>query len=190
RSLSVGCSWPVPRCPPTGKARGEGPPLSSSTKAGTSSNESLGDTLFGRSLSRVLLDSSAGQAVRHRARYLAGKIKAAAARGGPGRPARILAVAAGPAVELQLSLRAHPALVRAGRAEIALLDQDAGALSHAREQIEALAAQAHVEVTLTCLNTSITTAIAQGLTGSYDLIYSAGLFDYLTGRTARAAGAR
>ena len=153
-------------------------------------NESLGDTLFGRSLSRALLDSDAGQAVRHRARYLAGKIKAAAARGGPGRPARILSVAAGPAMELQQLLQKNPALVRAGRAEIALLDQDASALSHAREQIETLAARASVEVTLTCLNTSIKTVIAQGLTGSYDLIYAAGLFDYLTDRTARAAGAR
>src|SRR5215471_13316962 len=77
-------------------------------------NESLGDTLFGRSLSRVLLDSDAGQAVRHRARYLAGKIKAAAARGGPGRPARILSVAAGPAMELQQLLQKNPVLVRAG----------------------------------------------------------------------------
>jgi len=153
-------------------------------------NESLGDTLFGRSLSRALLDSGAGHAVRHRARYLAGKITAAAARGGPGRPARILSVAAGPAMELQLILRTHPALVRAGHAEIALLDQDASALSHAREQIGALSAQARAEVTLRCLNTSIKTVITQGLTGSYDLIYSAGLFDYLTGRTARAAGAR
>jgi hypothetical protein len=153
-------------------------------------NESLGDTLFGRSLSRVLLDSDAGQAVRHRVRYLAGKIKAAAARVGPHRPARILSVAAGPAMELQQILRTDPALLRAGRAEIALLDQDASALRHAREQIGARAAQAGVEVTLRCLNTSIKTVIAEGLDGSYDLIYSAGLFDYLQNRTARAAGAR
>jgi len=79
--------------------------------------------------------------------------------------------------------------VRAGRAEIALLDQDASALSHAGEQIETLAARASVEVTLTCLDTSIKTVITEGLHGSHDLIYSAGLFDYLTDRTARAAGA-
>jgi hypothetical protein len=36
-------------------------------------NESLGDTLFGRSLSRVILDSDAGQAVRHRAHYLSAR---------------------------------------------------------------------------------------------------------------------
>ena len=151
-------------------------------------NESLGDTLFGRALSRVVLDSHAARAVRHRMHYLAGKVTTAAARGGPHRPARILSVAAGPAMELQLILRNDPALLRAGRAEIALLDQDPGALRHAREQIEALAAQARVEVTLRCLNTSIKTVIAEGLGGSYDLIYSAGLFDYLSDRTARAAG--
>ena len=45
-------------------------------------------------------------------------------------------------------------------------------------------------MTLRCLNTTIKTVIADGLHGSYDLIYSAGLFDYLNDRTARAAGAR
>jgi hypothetical protein len=153
-------------------------------------NESLGDTLFGRSLSRFLLDSGAGQAVRNRAPYLAGKITAAAARGGPHRPARILSVAAGPAMELQQILRTNPALLRTGHAEITLLDQDTSALRHAREQIGACAAQAGVEVTLQCLNTSIRTVITKGLTGFYDLIYSAGLFDYLNDRTARAAGSR
>ena len=153
-------------------------------------NESLGDTLFGRSLSRVILDSDAGQAVRHRAHYLVGKIAAAAVRGGPHRPARILSVAAGPAMELQLILRKDPSLLSAGRAEITLLDQDAGALTHAREQIQALAARARVDVTLSCINTSIRTVIAAGLDGSYDLIYSAGLFDYLKDRTASTAGVR
>jgi extracellular factor (EF) 3-hydroxypalmitic acid methyl ester biosynthesis protein len=153
-------------------------------------NESLGDTLFGRSLSRMVLDSEAGQAVRHRAPYLAGKIGAAVARRAADRPVRILSVAAGPAMELQLLLREDATLLRAGQTEIALLDQDAGALSHAREHIHALAGQAAVPVTLSCLNTSIRKVITDGLEGSYDLIYSAGLFDYLRDRTARAAAAR
>jgi hypothetical protein len=152
--------------------------------------ESLGDTIFGRALSRVLLDCDGAQAVRNRAHYLVGKITAAATRSGPRRPARLLSVAAGPAMELQLILRKDPALLQAGRAEITLLDQDAGALRHAREQIESLAAQAGTEVTLRCINTSIRTVIAEGLHDSYDLVYSAGLFDYLKDRTARAAGAR
>ena len=40
-------------------------------------------------------------------------------------------------------------------------------------------------MTLSCVNTSIRTVIAAGLDGSYDLIYSAGLFDYLTDRHVR-----
>jgi extracellular factor (EF) 3-hydroxypalmitic acid methyl ester biosynthesis protein len=59
-------------------------------------NESLGETLFGRSLSRLALDSDAAKAVRHRGRYLAEKIETAVRRGGRQRPARILSVAAGP----------------------------------------------------------------------------------------------
>jgi extracellular factor (EF) 3-hydroxypalmitic acid methyl ester biosynthesis protein len=153
-------------------------------------DESLGRTLFGRSLSRVVLDSDAGRAVRHRADYLIGKIKAAVARAGDGRSARILSVAAGPAMEIQRILRRDAGLLAAGRAEIALLDQDAGALEHAREQISALAGAAGVRVDLRCVNTSIRTVIADGLDGGYDLVYSAGLFDYLRDRTARAAGAR
>ena len=84
----------------------------------------------------------------------------------------------------------NPALLSAGRAEIALLDQDAGALEHARDRIQALAAQADVEVTLRCVNTSIKTVITDGLDDSYDLVYSAGLFDYLKDPAVRAAGTR
>lgn len=153
-------------------------------------NESLGATLFGRSLSRVVLDSDAGRAVRARAHYLVENIEAAAAHGGRHRPARILSVAAGPAMELQLILRKNSALLAAGRAEITLLDQDAGALEHARDRIQALAVQADAEVTLKCINTSIKTVIMEGLDDSYDLVYSAGLFDYLKDRAVRAAGTR
>ena len=153
-------------------------------------NESLGGTLFGRSLSRAVLDSDAGRAVRHRAHYLAAKIEAAIARHERHGPVRILSVAAGPAMELQLILRKDAALLRAGRAEIALLDQDATALEHARKRIQALAAQAGVEVSLRCIETSIRKVIVAGLDSSHDLVYSAGLFDYLKDRAARAAAAR
>src|ERR1022692_931406 len=153
-------------------------------------NDSLGATPFGRAPSRVVLDSAAGRAVRHRAHYLAAKIEATVTRDGRRRPGRILSVAAGPAMELQLILRRDPALLAAGRTEIALIDQDAGALEHARERILALAVQADVQVTLRCINTSIRTVIAQGLDDSYDLVYSAGLFDYLKDRAVRAAAAR
>ncbi|HET7016806.1 MAG TPA: hypothetical protein VFI65_22985 [Streptosporangiaceae bacterium] len=153
-------------------------------------NESLGDTLFGRALSRIVLDTDAAQAVRNRVHYLAGKIRATIARREPGQPARLLSVASGPAMEIQYLLRTDPGLLAAGRAEISLLDQDPSALKHSREQIEALAAQAGIEITLRCYNTSIRTVIAEGLTGFYDLIYSAGLFDYLKDHTARAAGSQ
>jgi extracellular factor (EF) 3-hydroxypalmitic acid methyl ester biosynthesis protein len=153
-------------------------------------DESLGGTLFGRSLSRLVLDSDAARAVRARAHYLMAKIEAASAPGGRRRPARILSVAAGPAAELQLILRENPAALAAGRAEIALLDQDASALAHARDRIQALAAQADVEVTLRCINTSIKTVITEGLDDSYDLVYSAGLFDYLKDPAVRAGGTR
>jgi hypothetical protein len=153
-------------------------------------NESLGGTLFGRSLSRVVLDSEAGRAVRYRARYLVEKIEAAVARGGHRGPVRIMSVAAGPAVELQLILQTNPALLAAERTQIVLIDQDAGALEHAREQIRDLAARAGVAVALRCINTTIRTVIADGLDDTYDLIYCAGLFDYLKDRAARAAAGR
>jgi hypothetical protein len=153
-------------------------------------NESLGGTLFGRSLSRVVLDSDAGCAVRHRANYLARKIEAAIAHGERHRPVRILSVAAGPAIELQLLLRSEAGLLQAGRVEIVLIDQDGGALEHASQRIQALAARAGVDVAVRCIKTSISSVIADGLDNSYDLVYSAGLFDYLKDRAARAAGAR
>ena len=153
-------------------------------------NESPGGTLFGRSLDRVALDSEAGRAVRHRAEYLAGKIEAAVTGAGRHRPARILSVAAGPAMELQMILQKDPALLSAAHTQIALLDQDSSALEHARERIQDLAAQRGVEVTVQSINTSIRTVAATGLDDSYDLVYSAGLFDYLRDPVARAAGSR
>jgi hypothetical protein len=153
-------------------------------------NESLGETLFGRSLSRVALDSDAGQAVRNRAGYLADKIHGEVRRGSRRNPARVLSVAAGPAIELQLLLHDDASLLEAGRTEITLLDQDATALTHAHDRIHALAAEAGVEVTLRCLKTSIKSVVADGLDDSYDLIYSAGLFDYLNDRAVRRAAAR
>jgi len=153
-------------------------------------NESLGETLFGRALSRIVLDTDAAQAVRNRVHYLADKIRATVGRSSAGQPARLLSVASGPAMEIQYLLRTDPGLLAADHAEISLLDQDPSALRHSREQIEALAAQAGIEITLRCYNTSIRTVIAEGLTGFYDLIYSAGLFDYLKDHTARAAGSQ
>ena len=87
-------------------------------------------------------------------------------------------------------LHGDTSVLEAGRTEITLLDQDATALAHAHDRIHALAAEAGIEVTLRCLRTSIKTVIAEGPDGSYDLIYSAGLFDYLGDRTVRRAGAR
>jgi hypothetical protein len=152
-------------------------------------NESLGDALFGRSLTRVALDSDAGRAVRHRMRYLAAKLEAALTPDRP-RPIRILSVAAGPAMELQLLMEEQAWLLEAGRVDLALLDQDPAALEHASQCLHALAGRAGIEINLRCVNTSIRTVMEVGLDDSYDLIYSAGLFDYLNDRTVRRAAAR
>jgi hypothetical protein len=93
-------------------------------------------------------------------------------------------------MELQLMLREDPSRLEASCIEIALLDQDATALEHAHDRIQGLAAEAGTEVKLRCINKSIKTVIAEGLDDSYDLVYSAGLFDYLNDRAARMAGAR
>lgn len=153
-------------------------------------NVSLGDTLFGRALTRVALDSEAGRAVRHRAEYLRDKIEATLTAPHRSGPPRILSVAAGPAMELQRLFHDRPDLILETGAEITLLDQDATALNHARRQIESLAEQAGGRARVRCLNTSIRQVIAGGLDTSYDLVYSAGLFDYLKDAAVRMAGAR
>jgi extracellular factor (EF) 3-hydroxypalmitic acid methyl ester biosynthesis protein len=104
-------------------------------------------------------------------------------------PARVLSVAAGPAIELRHLLGGSPNIVRP--VEFLLLDQDDAALETAHRHLTRLLLERHhgeLPVTVTCLHFSIrqllkpTTPEEREVVSTLeglDLIYSAGLYDYL-----------
>lgn len=103
-----------------------------------------------------------------------------------GRPARILSLGSGPAREVELFLTG--AAAQNGRAEFTLIDQEQAALRYAHERIYPHTLKSRGRHSVRALNISFTD-ILRGISAmndlpQQDLIYSLGLFDYLTNRRA------
>lgn len=146
-------------------------------------NEAIGHDLFAKCLHKAILEAPASQAVRNRVAYLNGKIKEAVS--GSKSRLKILSVACGPAIEIQNLLRNHPDL--AAKADFYLLDQDMGALKQAKTELMRLAKQNNVKFNVNLVNKAIKNIMEDGLGDTYDLIYSAGLFDYFRDKVALLA---
>ena len=143
-----------------------------------------GARLLGRALCRYALDMPEGRAVRNRVTYLIDKITRVRDRADGA--VRVLSVAAGPALEIQALLASEPEIGEDMR--VVLLDQDPRAPRHARERIASVTGD-RANITFLCRD--IRDVIIAGLDeAGFDLIYSAGLFDYFSDRTARAAAER
>jgi extracellular factor (EF) 3-hydroxypalmitic acid methyl ester biosynthesis protein len=101
-----------------------------------------------------------------------------------GRKLRVLNIACGPAVEIQQF--AKDPLVE--ECEFTLLDFNAETLKYATGMIESVAKDAHTTVVLSTILKSIHDLLketssrfdSQRALPSYDLVYCAGLFDYLS----------
>jgi extracellular factor (EF) 3-hydroxypalmitic acid methyl ester biosynthesis protein len=148
-------------------------------------NEELGRSRFARCLSRYYIDHPNARAVKNRAVYLHGRIKELLAGG---KPLRILSVASGPAQEIQMLL--EDAELDASRVEIDLLDQDISALRAAQLQIRRITERRGIAPRIRFLHKAMANVIKGGLDGEYDLVYSAGLFDYFSDPLARRAATR
>ncbi len=156
--------------------------------------ELTGDGKFGRFLQSVALGYPLVQTVAAREAVMREAVRAVLAEE-TDVPARILALAAGPAVELRRLLDG-PVEVRRP-VELILLDQDRGAHETAHAQLTRLLVERHqgaLPVTVTCVHFSIRqllkpqTAeerqVANELVRDLDLTYSAGLYDYLADAVA------
>ncbi|MNT52042.1 hypothetical protein D3C72_1890480 [compost metagenome] len=76
-------------------------------------------------------------------------------------------------------------------AEFTCLDQDEESLKHAQRQLQSLEMSVKSGFDYKFNNMAIRNVIGRGLPEKdYDLIYSAGLFDYFTERVARAAAVK
>ncbi len=146
-------------------------------------NELRGETLFAKCVQRFFTDNPAGKAVRNRVIYLNEKIEKCNIRN---LQSKILGVASGPAREIQKFFQDSPD--RASKCEIHLLDQDADALKFSQKAIYEICRNKGVQPNIYFHNLAIKNIIAEGLPLSgFDLIYSAGLFDYFTDPVAHFA---
>jgi extracellular factor (EF) 3-hydroxypalmitic acid methyl ester biosynthesis protein len=145
-----------------------------------------GKSLYDQCLHKYFIEEPAGQAVKNRATFLLEKLRHTIAQSNSPE-VRILAVASGPAMELQLLLKSMNA-TKGKRIKIYCLDQDESSLKHAQSQLLAIKRLNGCNVEFEFLQLAIKNIISRGLSEEpFDLIYSAGLFDYLTNPVARMA---
>lgn len=149
----------------------------------------IGPTIFSRFMHRHPIRTDAAQAVRNRRALLASSISARV--GTPGAPLRVMSVACGPAREIADIITDD---ARAQSVRFTLLDQDDDALREAERQCEDIGARIGVRPHVTTVRDSVRTMLRSANLrdrwGSFDFIYTMGLFDYLVGPVARAVLAR
>jgi hypothetical protein len=146
-----------------------------------------GPSLFARAVQLAFWHSRSAIAVRARKDLVKQELKALLSRRPvPKRPLRVLSIAAGPAqelVELFDEVAELPVAL-----EVVLFEQDKNALAHAWRRLEPSRARFPGAVRITFLQDSIKRLLRDANLfssfGDFDLIYSAGLLDYLQQRTA------
>jgi extracellular factor (EF) 3-hydroxypalmitic acid methyl ester biosynthesis protein len=150
-------------------------------------NDASGASLFSRCMEKAMQLHPEPGAVRNRVNFLKTKILGTIETF-PGE-VRVMAVACGPSAEIRESLKEmNPEDLR--RIEFHLLDQDDDALKEAERGIKIECIRLGLpEPRIILHQRNIKAVIQEGLgsSGGYDLIYSAGLFDYFTDPVARKA---
>jgi extracellular factor (EF) 3-hydroxypalmitic acid methyl ester biosynthesis protein len=148
-----------------------------------------GDGLFGRFLHSIAQNYTLVRAVVAREAVMREAAREALHSPGEG-PVRILALAAGPSIELRRLLEEVTALPRP--AELILLDQDPTAHEAAHRHLTRTLLERHrgmLPVTVRCLHFSVRQLIrpmsaeehsVRSTLSNLDLVYSAGLYDYLS----------
>jgi extracellular factor (EF) 3-hydroxypalmitic acid methyl ester biosynthesis protein len=153
-------------------------------------NAPVGARVFDRLLHLHAVRKPSADAVRARRGLVAGILAEVDRALGHPAPFRFLSVACGPAWELR---DVYAGRRDARRLEGVLLDQDPAALDHARASAAAVQAE-HGPLRLTTEGESVRTMLRdralRDRLGRFHLVYSMGLFDYLTPPVARAVLAR
>jgi extracellular factor (EF) 3-hydroxypalmitic acid methyl ester biosynthesis protein len=149
-----------------------------------------GASLFAKLVNVWFLAQPPAGAHRNRLKYLERRITEIAARiGRPGRPAKILSLGCGPAVEVQEFLRKGLCV---DRVEFTLVDFNQETLERTRQCIQRVNPPAPTSVPVEFVRKSVMTILreAQGpadevTRGQFDFVYCAGLYDYLTDPVCR-----
>lgn len=144
----------------------------------------IGDSLFVRMLFQVGLEQPLAACVPHRGRELTARIREAIATADG--PTRVTSLGCGPAKEVEAYLKGT---VPPNPVHFTLIDQDYQALSQAYSQIIRQSGRLGDKVTAECLYVSFVQFLRDaemfGRLPEQQLIYSAGLFDYLKVTDAR-----
>jgi extracellular factor (EF) 3-hydroxypalmitic acid methyl ester biosynthesis protein len=153
-----------------------------------------GETIFGRFLHFTTQNYSLGRTVRSRERTMRREVMEVVAKG---KPSRIAALACGPAIEIQRFLRRAEKID--APTEFILVDQDEQTMQYCHENLTRVLMEREVGdshlVTLNGLHLSVIQilrpqsdaekAFIEENLSNLDLIYSAGLYDYLPDAVAR-----
>lgn len=147
--------------------------------------EPAGPTAYSKIINNRFINIPIARSVANRTdalgRYLSKEVQRVS---GQGKPLRVLSIACGPAREVQNFVRIHPL---AERSEFDLLDFDPRALAHARSKIQDAVRDSSCKVHVETIHESVHKLLKQaanrndqGIRKEYDMIYSSGLFDYLS----------
>jgi hypothetical protein len=144
-----------------------------------------GDTLFGKVLNVYACQEAAAQANINRIIYFNQRIKALVDES-PDRRVRIASIGCGPSHEIRNLLQEHPELGE--QIDIALVDQEERAIQYCERTLAPLAARtgARIHFIGESIRRLLTARSLGQALGKRDLIYSAGLFDYLSDRSFEA----
>ncbi|MNL14641.1 hypothetical protein D3C87_1355920 [compost metagenome] len=150
-------------------------------------DEMVGKSFYDQCMHKYFVDEPAGAAVKNRGQYLFGKISELFKKTPEKQPLKVLSIASGPAMEQQLFLQNGKEFY--GRtAEFTCLDQDEESLKHAQRQLQSINRFTQSGFKFSFNNMAIRNVIAKGCPDKdYDMIYSAGLFDYFTEPVAQMA---
>ena len=142
-----------------------------------------GDSLFGRALNLYAAQEGAAQANINRLAYLSTKIRAAIEVRGR---VRLASIGCGPARELFVLLEQSPEL--GPYMDVALIDQEERVLTYCERTLSPIAIRtgAKVHFIKESVRRLLTAKKLKEALGERDFIYSAGLFDYLNGRSFSA----
>lgn len=152
-------------------------------------NELVGHSLFDQCMQRYWIEEPAAQAVKNRGQYLLQKIKDLV-RTSDKKVLNVLSVASGPAMEQQLFLK-ECAEFKGKQVNFVCIDQDEESLKHAQRQMMSIERLMNTGHTFQFRNMAIKNILTRGLpSGNFDLIYSAGLFDYFSDPVAQLAAAK
>jgi len=149
-----------------------------------------GGSLYAKIVNLWFLKQPPAEAHRNRIRHLVQLIVNAAARAAVhGRTARILSIGSGSAHEVQQFLRESHL---ANQAEFSLVDFNEETLVHCQKVLEEIKTRCHRTTSIRYVKKSVQQILKEsarsperGTAGQYDLVYCAGLFDYLSDPVCR-----